>query len=81
MDQGHKGVLGLKAFVRIVCHPPHALKLCPKCDATNLGDESLLSHVITQHLAVNYSEQDVLSVSEETVLSFITRVIAFHRLF
>ena len=67
MDQGHKGVSGLKAFVRIVCHPPHALKLCPKCDATDLGDESLLSHVITQHLMVNYSEQDVLSVSEETV--------------
>ena len=81
MDQGHKGVSGLKAFVRIVCHPPHALKLCPKCDATDLGDESLLSHVITQHLTVNYSEQDVLSVSKETVLSFITRVIAFHRLF
>ena len=53
MDQGHKGVSGLKAFVRIVCHPPHALKLCPKCDATDLGDESLLSHVITQHLTVN----------------------------
>ena len=36
---------------------------------------------MSQHLTVNYSEQDILSVSEETVLSFVTRVVAFHRLF
>ena len=80
MEHRHKSVSGLKASVRVVCHPPHALKGCPKCDAADLGG-SLLSHIILQHLSVNYSEQDILSVAEETVLTFIARVTAFHRLF
>ena len=80
MEHGPKSVSGLKEFVRVVCHPPHALKVCPKCDTADLGG-SLLSHIILQHLSVNYSEQDILSVSGETVLTFIARVTAFHRLF
>ena len=47
-DHGPKSVVGLRAFLRIIVHPAHANKCCPKCDIDKL-DASLLSHVIVDH--------------------------------
>ena len=79
MDHGHKGVSGLKAFVRIVCYSFHALIAFLKCDATTLNGNSILSHIISHHTTVSFSDEDTSGVSKETESAFVSRVTAFHR--
>ena len=80
-DHGPKSVVGLRAFLRIIVHPFHANKCCPKCDIDEL-DASLLSHVIVDHSTACFSNEELLtSLFEETLTDFhcfFTRVHCFY---
>ena len=72
-NRGPKCIAGLRALVRILTYPAHAMNCCPKCDVDRLGEGmTLLAHVIEKHtsarftsiiLCLRITHQNPLSVS------------------
>ena len=60
-NRGPKCIAGLRALVRILTYPVHAMNCCPKCDVDRLGEGmTLLAHVtrstpLQDLLLCNYS--------------------------
>ena len=57
--EGPRCVNGLKPLVQIIItYPPHATRVCPKCDVNEL-EVSLLAHILLEHFNARFSESDL----------------------
>ena len=61
-DRGPKCIAGLRALVRILTYPAHAMNCCPKCDVDRLGEGmTLLAHVIEKHTSARFTSAQLLN--------------------
>ena len=78
-DRGPKCIAGLRALVRILTYPAHAMNCCPKCDVDRLGEGmTLLAHVIEKHTSARFTSAQLLNSLFEDNSSdfdlFLTRI-------